>query len=157
VKSIEKVHKSIVLCESSMLTGIQISKAFYIPACELDVTTSLSGGKGGQHVNKTNTKVTLRWNVHQSVVLTPNQRQLLLKNLRLTQVGDLVIQSDEHRSQRQNIQNALEKCKNIIEKALFVPKKRKPTKPTKSSQRKRIEKKKRRSETKQNRRKPDGF
>ena len=155
VKSIVNRQKSSVQCEKKVHTGIQIKNAFFIPKHELEVSTSLSGGSGGQHVNKTNTKVVLRWNIKESLVLTEFQRTLLLKNLNLTVGCELVIHSDESRSQRQNINNALDKCKHRVEQALVIPKKRKSTKPTRSSQKKRVERKKRHSEKKQNRRKPD--
>ena len=155
VKLIVNRRKLSVQCENIVLTGIQINKAFFIPKHELQLSTSLSGGSGGQHVNKTNTKVVLRWNVKKSLVLSEHQRKLLLKKLHLTTEGEVVIHSDESRSQRQNINNALKKCKHRVEQALIVPKKRRPTKPTRSSQRKRVERKKYHAEKKQNRRKPD--
>ena len=155
VKSIVNLPKLSVQCENIVHSGIQINKAFFIPKYELEISTSLSGGSGGQHVNKTNTKVVLRWNIKKSLVLNEYQRTLLLKKLHLTTEGELVILSDESRSQRQNINNALKKCKHRVEQALIVPKKRKPTKPTRSSQRKRVERKKHHAEKKQNRRKPD--
>ena len=138
-----------------MSEGIQILRLFFIPPHELSITASLSGGKGGQHVNKTNSKITLRWNIRKSLVLNEQQRGRLVQKLKLTQHGELIVQSEEHRSQHQNIESALEKCKKRVEAALIVPKKRKATRPTKASQRKRVEKKKQRSEIKKGRRKWD--
>ena len=143
--------KGVVIVEN----GLQILHLFYIPPHELSVTTSLSGGKGGQHVNKTNSKVTLRWNVRESSVVNIKQREMLLQKLKLSIKGELIVQADEHRSQHKNIEVALMKCKKRIEMALHKPKPRKPTKPTKSSQNRRVNKKKQRSEIKKNRRKFD--
>ena len=97
--------------------GIQILHLFYIPSHELVVTASLGGGKGGQHVNKTNSKVTIRWNVRESTVLNDKQRERLLQKLKLSQNSELIIQADEHRSQHRNIDVALAKCKSRIELA----------------------------------------
>ena len=94
-----------------MFLGIQIKKLFLIPTHEIELITSLSGGKGGQHVNKTNTKVILRWNVHQSKILNEQQRMLLISNMKLTRTGYLVIQSDTSRSQHQNIKASYKKFK----------------------------------------------
>ena len=138
-----------------MRSGIQILNLFTIPSQDIEITSCLSGGKGGQHVNKTNTKVTLRWNVVHSVVLNDQQRSLLMNNLKLTQQGELVIHADTHRSQHLNIEMIYQKCKTIVEQALYIPKRRKKTKPTRASKERRRIEKEHHSERKRNRQKPD--
>ena len=138
-----------------MRLGIQILNVFTIPTQEIEITSCLSSGKGGQHVNKTNTKVTLRWNVQNSEVLNDQQRIMLTNNLKLTQQGELVIHADTYRSQRLNIAMIYQKCKTIVEQALYIPKKRKKTKPTRASREKRRIEKEHHSERKKNRKKPD--
>src|SRR5579862_8695209 len=92
-----------------------------IPEHELEITTSRSGGPGGQHVNKTNTKVTVRWNIRNSSAFSPEKRDLLLKNLhnQLTLEGDLIIHSNASRSQIKNKELALEILAQKVRKALY--------------------------------------
>ena len=118
-----------------MKNGLSIKNGIIIPENELEISTSRSGGPGGQHVNKTNTRITLRWNVKTSQALTEEQRQRVLQNMQalLTLDGDLIIHNSEGRSQIQNKKAALEQLAQKIRKALFVPKKRKPTRISKST------------------------
>lgn len=118
---------------------------------ELLFTTSRSSGPGGQNVNKVNSKVTLKFDVHQSGVLTPEQKELILKKIgsRLTKEGTLLITAQDKRSQLQNKEEVLQKLDQLFIK-IFTPKKhRKPTKPSKAAKHARIKEKKQRSEKKQ--------
>lgn len=135
------------------MNDIPIKNGIVIPYHELEITTSRSGGPGGQHVNKTETRVTIRWNVKETSALSQNLKERVLKNLesRLTSDGDLIIHNRESRSQLQNKKNALEQLAEIIRKALFVPKKRMKTKVPKKAKEKRLKEKKRKSEIKKGR------
>jgi ribosome-associated protein len=121
---------------------------------ELNYQFAKSGGPGGQHVNKTNTKVSLSWNVLASGIISPEIKERLSKKLRLTKEGDLIVYSQGSRSQLQNKQEALEKLLFIINQALYIPKKRRPTKRTKGSIQRRLTSKKHLSDKKANRKKP---
>lgn len=127
-----------------------ISSSITIPEHELEFFTSRSGGAGGQHVNKTDSKVTIHWNVVTSTVLNDEQRALLLKNLasRLTQEGELIVSNSESRSQFQNKEQALAQLAYLIKKALFAPKKRMKTKISKAVKEKRLDLKSRHSAAK---------
>jgi ribosome-associated protein len=126
-----------------------ITSAELLP--ELEFSTSRSSGPGGQNVNKVSTKVIIRWNLLNSALITDEQKMLLLNKLssQLTREGELIINSQESRSQLQNKELALEKLDALLRKALTKPKARKATRPTKSSKVKRVDNKKRHAEKKQ--------
>jgi ribosome-associated protein len=128
-----------------------------IPYNEFQFEFARSGGPGGQHVNKTNSAAILRWNMDCSLAFTDEQRARLQSKLesKLTIEGELIIRSEEHRDQDKNKKRCLEKLNEIIDKALLIPKKRKPTKPSRSQKEKRIKSKKIRSEVKKSRSKKD--
>lgn len=123
---------------------------------EIFYRTSKSSGPGGQHVNKTETKVEAVLNIKTSNALNEKEKQILLEKLKnkINQNLELSVTSEKFRSQIANKEHATEKLILLITKALIKPKKRKPTKPTKSSKEKRIKEKKIRSEIKKNRNKP---
>jgi ribosome-associated protein len=110
---------------------------------ELIFTASRSSGAGGQNVNKVNTKVELRFIINTSLLLTDDEKQIILKKLssKISQEGELIIVSQTERSQLKNKNKSIEKFYLLIEKALTPRKKRKPTKPTAASKEKRLEKK----------------
>lgn len=137
------------------MLNIIITSTELIP--ELEFSTSRSSGPGGQNVNKVSTKVIIRWNLLHSTLITDEQKMLLLNKLsaQLTREGELIINSQESRSQLQNKELALEKLDTLLRKALTKPKARKATRPTKSSKVKRVDNKKRHAEKKQWRKKLD--
>ncbi len=106
-----------------------IKNGITIPAHELEITASRAGGPGGQHVNKTSTRITLRWNIENSHAITPEQKERIITKLKpeLTTEGDIIIHSSSSRSQSQNKYAALEKLATKLRNALRVEKKRMQT------------------------------
>ncbi len=122
---------------------------------EFEFITSRSSGAGGQHVNKTESKVELRFNVDASELLTDEEKLLIKQKLahKINKDGILQIVTQKERSQVRNKTICIDKFYVLVEKALLKPKKRKNTKPTLKSIFKRLEKKKQHSEKKNRRRK----
>ena len=111
---------------------------------ELKFKAVRSSGAGGQHVNKVSSKVELIFDLQNSFEFSEDEKIVLLKNLqtKLTKENILLLSCDESRSQHKNKELVIERFFVIIKTGLKVPKKRKATKPTKSSIQKRIDKKK---------------
>ncbi len=121
---------------------------------ELNYSFSRSGGPGGQHVNKVNTKVELRFSIASSNVLLEEEKLVLLEKLakQINQEGELIVIAQETRSQLKNKNKAIEKFYEIINKALKPKKKRKPTTVSKAAKEKRLKGKRELSEKKERRR-----
>ena len=129
---------------------IEINQSLVVPDAELDWRYTTSGGPGGQHANRSSTRVQLTWSIADSTVLTDATRSQLLHKL-----GDVVrVDVDDHRSQLRNKDIAAERLAEKVRVALVRPRKRKATKPSKGAQRRRLEGKKQRSNTKKLRKKP---
>lgn len=124
---------------------------------ELDFTASRSGGPGGQNVNKVNSKISVRFDVPHSEILTQEEKDILLQRLSsfLTKEGILQISSQESRSQLENKEAVVAKLDALLAKAFEKRKIRKKTKPSKIAVQKRIQSKKHLSEKKKWRQKPD--
>ncbi|MFL5509465.1 MAG: alternative ribosome rescue aminoacyl-tRNA hydrolase ArfB [Gemmatimonadaceae bacterium] len=136
--------------------SLEVNPSLSIPRGELDVRVSRSSGAGGQHVNKTSSRVEIFWNIERSPVLNEEQRGRLRTKLssRLTSDGSVRVVASDMRSQSRNRGLAEERLADLIRRALTVPKKRRPTKPSKASKEARLESKKRHSTKKADRRKP---
>lgn len=136
-----------------MAEDVVINDLLTIPAQELEITASRSSGPGGQHVNKTDTRIQVRWNVPGSAVLGEVQRARLLRNLgpRLTEAGDLLLACDANRSQRRNRDEALQRLASLVREALIPPKPRKKTRPSRAAVEKRLLEKKQRAQIKRGR------
>lgn len=124
---------------------------------ELDFKAVRSSGAGGQNVNKVASKVVLSFNLEQSNALEAEQKALIEEKLasRLTNDKVLILQCDEDRSQLRNKEIVIRRFLQLIMGALHTPKKRVPTKVPKAVVKKRLENKRRQSDIKQSRRKPD--
>lgn len=124
---------------------------------ELQFKAVRSSGAGGQNVNKVSSKVVLTFNLNTSKAFSEEEIELLSHKLatKLTADAMLILNCDEDRSQLRNKEIVTKRFLKLIQNALIVPKKRKPTKIPRSVIEKRIKAKRNLSETKQNRRKPD--
>ena len=133
---------------------IYISDMVSISEDEIDERFIRSSGPGGQNVNKLSTAVQLRFNVHSSPNLPHDLKSRLIKLFgnRINKEGFLVIESDIHRTQLQNREESLRKLVEIIGKAAHRPKVRRKTKATYSSKMRRMDSKRKKSETKKHRR-----
>lgn len=120
---------------------------------ELQFQASRSGGAGGQNVNKVNTKVELRFHVQHSELLTDEEKALVQEKLgnRINNDGDLQVVCQTERSQLKNKELCVERFYELLRQALTKQKKRKATKPTRSSVRRRLEGKKKQAEKKASR------
>ena len=129
---------------------LNISKNITIPDEELVEEFFLSSGPGGQNVNKVSTAVRLRFNARGTESLPPDVKARLLAKVgsRLTNNGELIIEAQQYRTQTKNRLDACERLTELIRSVLSAPKKRRPTKPTKGSVKRRIDKKKQRGQTK---------
>lgn len=138
------------------MDGLRVGRALVIPEAELKERFTTSGGPGGQHANKAATRVELSWNVARSSVLGPRQRQRLLDRLanRIDADGNLRVVADSERSQLRNRGEAEKRLADLVAAALRRDRPRRRTKPTKASQEKRLESKRRRAEIKKARRDP---
>ncbi|MBR8537719.1 aminoacyl-tRNA hydrolase [Carboxylicivirga sediminis] len=124
---------------------------------ELTFHATRSSGPGGQNVNKVNTKVILRFSIEASVLLSDNEKQVLLRKLnnKLTSDNELIISNQESRSQIHNKAAAIEQFYNLLSDALKPAKKRLRTKPTKASIERRLKTKKQQALKKATRRLKD--
>ena len=133
---------------------LAVNETVSIPRSELDVRVSRASGAGGQHVNKTSSRVEIFWNVLTSRALDDEQRSRLREKLvsRLTSDGSVRVVASDMRSQSRNRELAEERLAELVRRALVVPKKRRATKPTKAAKEARLESKKRHSTKKAERR-----
>lgn len=125
-----------------------------IPAQELTVRATKSGGPGGQHVNTSSTRVEVYWNLREPSALGDEQRERLVARLatKLDARGGIRVVAADTRSQAQNRALALSRLAAMLREALVVPKVRRATKPSRGQREQRLDEKKRRSHVKRDRR-----
>lgn len=124
-----------------------------LPVHEMEFTYVRSSGPGGQNVNKVNSKCVLRWNPFLSSFLSdPVKARFQERHAsRLTNDGEIVISSDKFRDQKRNYEDCLEKIRQMVTEVLRPPKTRRKTKPTRSSQKRRLNEKSSHSKKKRDR------
>jgi ribosome-associated protein len=135
---------------------LQISSHVTIPDSEIDIHAVRSQGSGGQHVNKVSTAVHLRFDIAASS-LPPFYKEALLtlRDHRISQDGIITIKAQQHRTQERNREDALDRLCLLIQSVAIPRKTRRPTKPTKGSQKRRLEGKTKRGRLKALRRRLD--
>ena len=126
---------------------------FTIPEHEIEFRVSRAGGPGGQHVNKTSSRVEALWDVGRSPALTDAERQRVMQKLanRIGADGILRVVAEDRRSQLQNRLAAVLRLTALVDAARRAPKPRKPTRPSRASKAKRLDSKRKRSDRKKNR------
>ncbi|MES9930240.1 MAG: alternative ribosome rescue aminoacyl-tRNA hydrolase ArfB [Candidatus Thiodiazotropha sp. 6PDIVS] len=133
---------------------LSITKLISIPENEIEFNAIRAQGAGGQNVNKVSSAIHLRFDIHASSLPEQiKQRLLKLSDNRISRDGIVVIKAQRYRDQDKNRHDALQRLRSMVNLAVATQKKRKPTRPTKSSVRRRLDAKKRRAQQKTLRRK----
>lgn len=128
---------------------LQITNRTAIPLNEIELSAVRSQGAGGQNVNKVATAVHLRFDIHASSLNSLYKERLLnLGDSRITKDGVIVIKAQQHRTQEQNKEDAFNRLQALIKSVTVTPKKRKPTKPSRSAKKKRLDNKTKRGQIK---------
>ncbi|MDH3753430.1 MAG: alternative ribosome rescue aminoacyl-tRNA hydrolase ArfB [Acidimicrobiia bacterium] len=129
---------------------LMVTDSVRIPRHEIEVRFSASGGPGGQHANKAATRAELTFDIETSAAFTDAERARVRQRLGST----IRVVADDERSQRRNRELAEERLATRLREALHVPRRRRATRPTRASQRRRVEAKKQRGELKRGRQRP---
>ncbi len=138
------------------MDDLRVRRGLIIPAGELRASASRSSGPGGQHVNKSSTRMTLRWNIEASEVLSDRQRARLRSRLdhRLTQSGELILHAGRARSRTRNLERVRERLVEIVSEGLATARARVATKASAGARKRQAQRKQHRSEVKSRRRRP---
>ena len=136
------------------MATIRVTPEIVLDESEVEEQFVRAGGPGGQHVNRAATAVQLRFDVAQSPSLPEDVRQRLLEQAggQISEDGVLLIEASRYRSQRRNRRDARERLTDLLRQAAQPPKERRETRPTRASREDRLRDKRRRSETKRQRR-----
>lgn len=138
--------------------ALEVDARLQIPLAEFEFTFVRSSGPGGQNVNKVNTKAVLRWPVRTSPSLPEAMRARFLQRYanRVTTDGDLLVSSQRYRDQVRNVDDCLEKLRQMLATVAAPPRRRKPTRPSRAAKARRLDEKRQKSQKKQRRRASPG-
>lgn len=142
--------------ERTETDGLRVNESLVIPRAELAMRATRASGAGGQHVNKTSSRIEISWNIRESRALTDAERERLLDRLasRLSEEGAIRTVASDTRSQLRNREAAERRLAETIAKALVVQKKRKPTRRPRAANEARLTEKKKHSDRKRERKRP---
>ena len=134
--------------------NLELMPGVEVPVREVQVETSRASGPGGQHVNRTESRVTLRFNLRESPSIPEEDRQWMCEKLdsRLTRAGEVLVSCERYRDRLRNLEAAFQRLEDLLRDAIARPKKRRRTRRTKASVERRLEAKRRRSAAKRDRR-----
>jgi ribosome-associated protein len=133
-----------------------VARGVEIPRSEVEIDFSRSSGPGGQHVNKTETRVTLRFNLAETSALPAADKERMLAKLtaRTTKNGEILVSCEAYRDRARNIETAFERLEALLARAYQKPRVRKKTKPSRGAKERRLEEKRRTSSRKTTRKSP---
>lgn len=133
--------------------ALVVNRRIRIPLTELRFEFARSAGAGGQNVNKVSSKARLRWSVEQSDALPPGVRERFMRRYarRITNDGEFMLTSQRYRDQGRNVQDCLDKLRDMVREVATPPKRRVATRPGRAAKERRLSDKKRRADVKRTR------